>query len=153
MNTRLTDFLKKIANIIFAIVLLPALCFGCIIGELMLSWNPFVLWGFQQSQLARELKVSIADYPNPSYFPLGYYEDVLSPGTDISVAHQTIIDYKKVLRCKNREVYYYFSSGESYSLRIEVWYNDDLTVSSINGEDEDSRSIGTEACIEGRLAK
>ena len=122
-------------------------------GKLWLSWNPFILWEPQQKRLASDLGININDYPYPMYFPHGYYETKLSPGADIVKVHRIITGYSKVYKCRDREVYYFFSSGEDYSLRIEVRYNDDLTVESINGEDEDSRTIWLGGCSEGLIKK
>ena len=120
-------------------------------GKLWLSWNPFIIWQPQQKRLAAELGVNINDFPKPMYFPEGYYETILSPKTDISEVHRTITGYSQVYNCDDREVYYFFSPGEDFSLRIEVHYNSDLTVKSINGEDEDSRTISIGYCPRGRI--
>ena len=151
MNSNGKSWGKKIIAIISALAFVPALLCICSTGGLLLSWNPSILWSSPQRRLANELDVNIKDYPSPKVFPLGYYETRLSSGTDILEVHQVISGYSKVLNCDEREVYYYFSSDGSYALRIEVWYNDDLTVSAINGEDEDSRTIRTDGCTEGRI--
>ena len=145
---------KKILKIIFfLVILIPCLWIMVIAGKLWLSWNPFIIWEPQQKRLAAELEVNIDDYPIPMYFPVGYFETKLSPGTDISEVHRTILGYSKVYNCDDREVYYFFDSGEDYSLRIEVRYNPDLTMENIRGEDEDSRTISVGGCPDGRINK
>jgi hypothetical protein len=145
---------KKIIRITpFLIVSIPCLWIMVVAGKLWLSWNPFIIWRPQQKQLATELGININDYPIPMYFPEGYFETKLSPGSDISEVHHTITGYSKVYNCHDREVYYFFDSGEDYSLRIEVQYNTDLTVEYVHGEDEDSRTISVGGCPEGLIKK
>jgi hypothetical protein len=154
MKSHWKSYLKKTVSIgLIIVVLLPALWCVFSVGGLLLSWHPFIPWSSKQKRLAGELCVNINDYPYPMYFPLGYYETKLRSGTDVSDVHKTIRGYRTVFNCYDREVYYYFSSDKYYSLRLEVWYNDDLTVAKINGEDEDSRTIFIDGCTEGQMAE
>jgi len=122
-------------------------------GNLWLSWNPFVLWKSQQITLASQWNVEISDFPSRAYFPVGYFERQLRPGTPIAQVHSLVQGYAKAYKCSgNREVYYYFSFYDNWALRFEIWYDADMRVQAIQGEDEDSRSIQVNGCMYGLLS-
>lgn len=105
----------------------------------------------KRETLAKQLGVEVGIYEEQGPFPLGYYTVVLRKGMTIDEVHSIIQGYEKALQCKRREIYYYYSFGDSDVLRIEVWYDDRGIFKRVNGEDEDSPGIVTSDCNPGRI--
>lgn len=145
--------IKKALGVVGFIILIVTIGIAACVGDVWLSWNPQVIWRSQQQTLAESLGVVREDGSLPSNFPVGYFRTKLVKGTDILEVHRLVQGYTKVLACNGRrEVYYYFSWRDEWALRLEVVYDENLLVKGINGEDEDSRSIGTKGCFEVRLS-
>ena len=54
----------------------------------------------QQRALAKKWNVEIENYPHPHYFPYGYFEEILEPGTGINEVHQIAEGVKVRYFCK-----------------------------------------------------
>jgi hypothetical protein len=139
--------MKKGMTVFFVILIIVVL--ACSSWWIVSTWNPYKE---QQQNLARELGVTISDYPYPSAFPEGYYYVVLSTDMSIHDVHMTIMGYEKVYHCNtNSEIYYYFSLDDKKALRFEIIYDEQGLFKEFRGEDDDSRTIRLDGCEQGLI--
>ena len=111
----------------------------------------------KQGILAQKLGVKIQDFPPESYFPVGYFAEILKPGMSIGEVHNLVSDYDKVLRCRfdenfyDREIYYFYGDVDKYVLRFELFYNRQQKYERFQGEDRNSGSLMSEGCETGLI--
>ncbi len=136
---------KKIRMLLGGITILLVLI--CIVSQ----YNPR-LW--QQRALAEKWNVEIENYPHPHYFPYGYFEEILEPGTGINEVHQAIVDYQRVMYLRSGtfdyELYYYYTQQDRKALRIQVIYKDGQ-LEELRTEDSNSPSFSNNNYNEGLL--
>lgn len=107
-----------------------------------------------QLELARNLGVEVSNYPNPKIFPVGYFRSVLNQNSTLEDVHKVVSGYKKVYRCGGlAEIYYYYSEDDGEALRFQIIYNNNLKFKTLQGEDEDSRYLNPNGCVEGRITE
>ncbi len=108
----------------------------------------------QQRALAKKWNVEIENYPHPHYFPYGYFEEILEPGTGINEVHQIVVDYQRVMYLRSGtfdyELYYYYARQDQKALRIQVIYKDGR-LEELRTEDSNSRSFSNDGYNEGLL--
>jgi len=105
-----------------------------------------------QLELAKELGVSVEDYPYRTSFPAGYFYMGLQPGMSITEVHKIVQGYEKVLHCGTRsEIYYYFSSELEDAQRFKLRYDDQGNYLEFEGEEDDSRTLQTDGCEPGLI--
>jgi hypothetical protein len=137
-------------TVLFRIVLL--VIFPLVLALVWYASNPYRSYLPQQWQLARQLGISIRDYPQPEAFPTGYFRQQLKPGMSIDQVHAVMQGYEGVRACKetNTEIYEYFSKNPARALRFEVVYTPGLVFEGLGTEDPGQRTISVEGCIEGK---
>jgi hypothetical protein len=101
---------------------------------------------WERAKLARSIGVNIEDYPYPALFPVPYFSKILMPGMSVAEVHQVVRGYKKVYRCREREVYYYFSNDDKRALRFEVLYDSNYRYEEVESEDDNSQTISIKDC-------
>jgi hypothetical protein len=126
--------------------------------SLFLLFIIFLLWGTikeenKESNLAKTLQVDLnVNREYSSNFPSHYFYLILKPGMSIGEVHNRITNYKKVLNCSNiSEVYYYYTSDDDTARRIEIIYDEERRFKELRGEENDSRTIQINGCVEGTL--
>jgi hypothetical protein len=104
-----------------------------------------------QQDVAKELGVTIDDYPYPYSFPAGYFFTILKPGMTVAEVHNIVRAYDKVFRCgKTAEVYYYLIEDPEDFVSIWVVYNEQGTYRELRSEGDSGRT-STDWCSPGLL--
>jgi hypothetical protein len=91
-------------RIVFVISIIAACSFLILlIGSALYANIQETLWHSAikkpQEELAKYLGVSAQDYPDPSDFPVNYFDTILKSGMDYQEVHKIIKGYKGVYRC------------------------------------------------------
>ena len=108
----------------------------------------------QQKKLAEDYNVRIEDYRWPLQFPVGYFYTILKPGMTVDEVHNIVRGYVKSLNCGwGSEIYYYYSSDDSKTLRFEIYYDNQFKYSDIMGEDYNSSTLSTNGCWPGLIER
>jgi hypothetical protein len=106
----------------------------------------------EQQRLALELGVDPMDYPPAQVFPFPYFAKVLQVGMPIQDVHTAVRGYKASYRCPlEEEIYYFLTDRDDTALRFMIFYDQNLRLRGLVGEDDDSRTITTKGCEPGLI--